>query len=318
MGKIKVVCAGCGKESRQDKFEYINPEKLAMPDLDLRPSGAARNSFKALIQQCPGCGYCAPDISVKPENLNMIMSSDDYSVLANSKYFPEQSKKYLKSGFILQASGSDNQAIKSFIYSAWACDDENNYTGARISRQMALGYYMNVLHSSGRLHCFETPFRDECIITDLLRREGSLGEARNRCKKALEEIKEDKERYENPESRPVTIEEETLLFQQGLIAGNDRGCHSFNEFYKQETVEVPDGCVFIFGVGEDDPIEDDPRYWEIIQQVNDEVNKALSADGQIYMGYCHYFWSEKKKLLKKRYGIKWRSPSDLNPSIHYD
>lgn len=314
MGKMKVVCAGCGTQSRQEMYKYINPKNTPMPDLDLRPAGKQRNSFKALIQECPSCGYCAQDISVKPENLNQIMENDEYLVLVKSKYFSAESKKYLKSAITSQLSGRYDIAIKSFIYSAWVCDDENNDTGARLSRQMALGGFMSVREIESEQYYFKTSFRNECLITDLLRRAGSLGEARNRCNRVLADIKEDKDIYEIPRSQPNTIEEETLLFQQKLIADKDRSCHSFNEFSYKEPERNPDEI----GGYENDPIEDDPRYWEIMQQVDEEVANTHNPERKMYMGYCHVFWGEKQKLLKKRYGIKWLSPADLNPGVMYD
>ena len=65
-----------------------------------------------------------------------------------------------------------------------------------------------------------------------------------------------------------------------------------------------------------DPIENDPKYIEIIRKVDEEVKAELGESH--YMGYCHRFWGLKKELLLDRYGITWRSPADLNPFTEYD
>jgi hypothetical protein len=65
-----------------------------------------------------------------------------------------------------------------------------------------------------------------------------------------------------------------------------------------------------------DPIENDPKYKEIIRQVDEEVKAELGESHP--MGYCHMFWGLKKKLLLERYGISWKSPADMNPNIEYD
>lgn len=35
-------------------------------------------------------------------------------------------------------------------------------------------------------------------------------------------------------------------------------------------------------------------------------------------GYCHMFWIAKKKILKEKFGIDWRTPAEMNPWIIYD
>ena len=36
------------------------------------------------------------------------------------------------------------------------------------------------------------------------------------------------------------------------------------------------------------------------------------------MGNIHAYWSELKKLMKKEYGVDWKSPADRNPHTRYD
>jgi len=36
------------------------------------------------------------------------------------------------------------------------------------------------------------------------------------------------------------------------------------------------------------------------------------------MGYCHVFWPAKKKVLREKYGIDWKSPAELNPDARFD
>lgn len=68
-----------------------------------------------------------------------------------------------------------------------------------------------------------------------------------------------------------------------------------------------------------DPVEDDPRYAEVFKNIDDEV-KALLADhpqrgGE---GFVNIYWGTKKDLLKRKYGIDWRSPGELNPHVLFD
>lgn len=58
-----------------------------------------------------------------------------------------------------------------------------------------------------------------------------------------------------------------------------------------------------------DPIENDPKYKEILSSVDQEIEQQLGDSRP--MGYCHVFWSMKKQILKDRFGIDWKSPAEL-------
>lgn len=65
-----------------------------------------------------------------------------------------------------------------------------------------------------------------------------------------------------------------------------------------------------------DPIENDPKYEDILRLVDEEVKAKLGEPG--FMGYCHGYWGLKKQILLDRYGIDWKSPAELNPNAEYD
>jgi len=68
-----------------------------------------------------------------------------------------------------------------------------------------------------------------------------------------------------------------------------------------------------------DPAEDDPRYAGIFKAIDAEVRESLAADPERgRRGSVHIYWSAKKRLLKQKYGIDWRSPGELNPHVIFD
>jgi hypothetical protein len=68
-----------------------------------------------------------------------------------------------------------------------------------------------------------------------------------------------------------------------------------------------------------DPIEDDPRYAEIFKTIDDEVDALLADHPQRRSeGFVHFYWRIKKDRLKRKYGIDWRSPGELNPYVIFD
>ena len=59
-----------------------------------------------------------------------------------------------------------------------------------------------------------------------------------------------------------------------------------------------------------DPLEDDPQFKDRVKAAEREAEKEL-ANVSRGRGFCHRFWSTKKRILKK-YGLVWKSPAELN------
>jgi hypothetical protein len=63
-----------------------------------------------------------------------------------------------------------------------------------------------------------------------------------------------------------------------------------------------------------DPIEDDPQFASILEEASNEARSELAEhprNGQ--MGFCHIFWATKKKILKEKYSIDWKTPVEMDP-----
>ena len=59
------------------------------------------------------------------------------------------------------------------------------------------------------------------------------------------------------------------------------------------------------------------REWEdCIYDVEKECDRIL-ADEPRGMGFCHSYWSTKRAVLARR-GIRWKSPSAMNPGVMFD
>lgn len=63
-----------------------------------------------------------------------------------------------------------------------------------------------------------------------------------------------------------------------------------------------------------DPCETFPEYRQILAEA-DAYAAPRTPRG---MGGCHTFWEQKKKFIRERYGLEWRSPPDLHPESLYD
>lgn len=70
-----------------------------------------------------------------------------------------------------------------------------------------------------------------------------------------------------------------------------------------------------------DMIEKDPKYRDVFKKIDKEVEESIKND-PIFKnrpdGYALYFWNKKKALLKNKYNIDWKTPSELNPGVLFD
>lgn len=67
----------------------------------------------------------------------------------------------------------------------------------------------------------------------------------------------------------------------------------------------------------DDPVEQTPKYQKIADELEALIDEELK-DCPRGLGFCHIYWSVKKRILKEKYNIDWRSPAELHPFIRFD
>jgi hypothetical protein len=65
-----------------------------------------------------------------------------------------------------------------------------------------------------------------------------------------------------------------------------------------------------------DPIESDAAFAPALLRATLEAEREAGESGEF--GHCFAFWDCKRRILRKRYGVRWRDPADLNPEIEYD
>ena len=65
-----------------------------------------------------------------------------------------------------------------------------------------------------------------------------------------------------------------------------------------------------------DPIESTKPYKKVKVKVDREVKKIMKNDST-QRGRQYTIWYHKKRILKEKYGINWRSPAEMNPHIDF-
>lgn len=66
-----------------------------------------------------------------------------------------------------------------------------------------------------------------------------------------------------------------------------------------------------------DPVEYTWQWEKIYYDVEAELDRRL-ANVPRQMGFCFQYWAMKRELLMEKYGIDWRSPSQMNPRVMFD
>ena len=64
-----------------------------------------------------------------------------------------------------------------------------------------------------------------------------------------------------------------------------------------------------------DPTEDDPQLATHLLRAMLEADAELATADRNILGFCHVFWRTKKRILRERYGMDWRTPAELNQIV---
>lgn len=66
-----------------------------------------------------------------------------------------------------------------------------------------------------------------------------------------------------------------------------------------------------------DPVEDTVEYKNIQDELESELFKLMQTV-EVKMGRSYKYWSLKKRILKQKYNIDWKSPPEMNPDITFN
>jgi len=207
--EVSVKCGNCRKPSVHQ--ELLSSNRIGPPDLDLRPPIMMRDTMDLWLQQCPHCGYCAPELKEKPQHPEAVKSPAYQSLLQETR-FPPLARKFLARALLLEAN-DPAAAADSRLRAAWACDDTQSQTLATECRRM-------MISTLAHARPFADPNLDVlwgAIAVDALRRSGDFAPAKAEGTELLsrDAVGEDVRRL--------------LEFQLRLIAKRDRAGHTIEE-----------------------------------------------------------------------------------------
>ncbi len=195
-------CAVCGTESRQAPFRPNPPEQP--PDLDLRPGEPVRGAMGRWLQQCPGCGYAAPDITkAHPAAALAVVAAPFRALLADSSA-PTLARRFLAWAHVLEETGALHAAAEATLQAAWVADDMGLPEYARIWRQEAVAMW----RAGPGLDAEQT-----VRVVDALRRSGAWEDAGNTAQALLA-------------GKPTEPVAQVMMLELRLIAAQDSARHS--------------------------------------------------------------------------------------------
>jgi len=258
-----IACVACGTESKQTILWSSNTLG-GLPDLDGRPRAMLRDTMYLWVQRCPGCGYCAMDLSqdheydlpVAPihghegiwaapaalpsgsatppvsserrEFLGTVVRSVRYREQLNDPEFPGLANSFLCQSLVDEADGRHVDAAFGALHAAWVCDDARAGPQATAARKRAAKLIQEA--PQGR-QAFGIRLRSSAaLLTDVLRRSGEFESAAAECQRGLS-------------AEPDQFLRNLLAFQSELIKQRDAAAHSLVEAIQlsQEARGVPAG-----------------------------------------------------------------------------
>lgn len=134
-----LACGVCGAESRQPAFRAGPPEQA--PDLDLRPGPPLRGSMARWLQQCPHCGYAAPDICQAHPAAAQAVGAANFRALLNDASHPPLARRFLAWALVLEETGALHAAAEATLQAAWVADDLAKPDLARLWRLEAVALW---------------------------------------------------------------------------------------------------------------------------------------------------------------------------------
>lgn len=219
--EVDVRCAVCGEPARV--VELTSTSSFGPPDLDLRPQGPARWALALGVQRCGACGYCAAELGKALPGAAEVVRSALFAEARVRTELPRTARDYFCVGLVHGGVSDPQRAAHSFLHAAWACDDANALTEARVCRERA-AEMLRLAISRGELGGpREVAF---AVLADIERRARRFEEALAACDEAewaLEGIE-----GEERESTWAVV-----AFIRELAEAGDDSCHSAAEAFAE-------------------------------------------------------------------------------------
>ncbi len=142
-GRVHRRCAVCGEESDQSTLYSTNA--FGSPDLDLRPPEMRRSTMSVWLEECPACGYVAPDLEEPCTVERAYLESEEYRGCEGLALPSELAVRCYRGYLIRRREGNDRAAMNCVLWAAWACEDRYDTVLAPRCRSLAADLAAKIL-----------------------------------------------------------------------------------------------------------------------------------------------------------------------------
>ena len=163
---VERVCYVCGKMSKQTVL--VSTNRSGSPDLDLRPPEMERSTMAWWIEECPHCGYAAPDLSEKTAITKEWLNNGQYISCDGRNFANTLAERFYKHYLISSANADNEAAFYAVLHAAWASDDVEDIINATYSRKKALELFQKLVFANDEEETYSL------MRADLLRRTGQF------------------------------------------------------------------------------------------------------------------------------------------------
>jgi hypothetical protein len=131
----KLRCHCCGKTSEHDVLMSTNSR--GSRDLDQRPAGMARATIESWLQECPYCGYVAPDIEKGDAAARGFIDTTEFRAAAIDPLPDPTARRFLVRAAQDAHRGDRKSAFLNTLAAAWFADDAKRPADATALRLKA-------------------------------------------------------------------------------------------------------------------------------------------------------------------------------------
>lgn len=205
---LRLRCSVCGTDSEQSMsngFDFSTD-----PDMDQRPRPAMEGELECRVMRCPGCGYCAANISTDVGVTREMVDDPDYrSILSADR--DEVLSNFIAKGYLMERTGYYIGAFDAYRSAAWIADDLKDGASAKAMRNKAI--------ESGRVFIEKMIPVGRVGYGDILRRAGRFDE----CVSMMDEVLSTEGVSDDVRA--------SAEFEKRLCSINDMSRHSSSESY---------------------------------------------------------------------------------------
>jgi hypothetical protein len=181
---LEVTCAICGSSSLQ--YSQVLSGFNEMLKYFLESTSLDKDTLKLLVQECPFCRYCAPDLATVMPGVNEIICTESYRLIADNIGIPALIRRYMLYSYCAEMLKEDETALFGYLVSSWICDDLKDMKSGRRCRLKAIEWMLKCKEKG--VLTWKEPGVFEFVLGELYRRTADFEKGSMMVKTGLNKV----------------------------------------------------------------------------------------------------------------------------------